>query len=127
MTEFLNVPRGQIAYQQTGRGPAGGVRARPGRPARRLSDRFLTPQLIQAGYRVTTMDLRGHGESSTYWDCYSPSQRGRRHHRADPASRRPSRGDRPFLLHWVGGRRRRPGPTDVLGIVLIAPFASPPK
>ncbi len=38
--------------------------------------RFLTPQLLAAGYRVVTMDMRGQGESSAYWPDYSPSAVG---------------------------------------------------
>jgi pimeloyl-ACP methyl ester carboxylesterase len=33
--------------------------------------RFLVPQLVNAGYRVATMDVRGHGETSTQWDDFS--------------------------------------------------------
>lgn len=38
--------------------------------------RFLTPPLVEAGYRVVTMDIRGQGESSAYWSDYSPSALG---------------------------------------------------
>jgi len=34
---------------------------------RRQAYRFLAPMLAQAGYRVATADLRGHGESSMGW------------------------------------------------------------
>jgi pimeloyl-ACP methyl ester carboxylesterase len=33
--------------------------------------RFLVPQLVEAGYRVATMDVRGHGASSVEWDDFS--------------------------------------------------------
>jgi pimeloyl-ACP methyl ester carboxylesterase len=33
--------------------------------------RFLVPLLVQAGYRVATMDVRGHGETSTEWNDFS--------------------------------------------------------
>jgi pimeloyl-ACP methyl ester carboxylesterase len=33
--------------------------------------RFLAPQLVEAGYRVATMDVRGHGETSVEWDDFS--------------------------------------------------------
>jgi len=29
------------------------------------------PELVKAGYRVATMDVRGHGETSTKWDDFS--------------------------------------------------------
>lgn len=32
--------------------------------------RFLAPMLVDAGYRVATFDMRGHGESSTGWKSY---------------------------------------------------------
>jgi pimeloyl-ACP methyl ester carboxylesterase len=38
--------------------------------------RFLAAQLIDAGYRVVTMDIRGHGESSTGWKDYSVAALG---------------------------------------------------
>jgi pimeloyl-ACP methyl ester carboxylesterase len=33
--------------------------------------RFLVPLLVKAGYRVATMDVRGHGETSIGWDDFS--------------------------------------------------------
>ena len=32
---------------------------------------FLAPLIADAGYRVASVDLRGHGGSSTSWDSYS--------------------------------------------------------
>ena len=37
----------------------------------RAEYRFLTPQLVKAGYRVVTMDIRGQGETSAVWKDYS--------------------------------------------------------
>ena len=37
----------------------------------RSTYRFLTPKLVAAGYRVVSLDVRGHGESSVRWDDYS--------------------------------------------------------
>jgi pimeloyl-ACP methyl ester carboxylesterase len=65
MTEFLDVPGGRIAYEVTGSGPL--VVLSHGIGVRRQDYRFLAPLLAQAGYRVATADLRGHGESSTGW------------------------------------------------------------
>ena len=42
----------------------------PGMGELRASYRFLTPALAEAGYRVVTMDLRGHGESDATFDAY---------------------------------------------------------
>jgi pimeloyl-ACP methyl ester carboxylesterase len=33
--------------------------------------RFLAPPLVAAGYRVVTLDVRGHGETSVRWPDYS--------------------------------------------------------
>lgn len=68
-TQFLYRSEGKIAYEITGAGPL--VICVPGMGDLRSSYRFLKPQLVQAGYRVITMDLRGHGESDTGWSDYS--------------------------------------------------------
>jgi len=65
MTEFLDVPGGRIAYDVTGSGPL--VVLSHGIGVRRQDYRFLAPLLAQAGYRVASADLRGHGESSMGW------------------------------------------------------------
>jgi pimeloyl-ACP methyl ester carboxylesterase len=39
----------------------------PGIGDRRQVYRFLAPDLAQAGYRVASVDLRGHGDSSLGW------------------------------------------------------------
>jgi pimeloyl-ACP methyl ester carboxylesterase len=71
-TQFLDHEGGQIAYDDSGpqgsRGPL--VLCVPGMGALRREFRFLIPQLTAAGYRVVTMDVRGHGESSTRWPDY---------------------------------------------------------
>jgi pimeloyl-ACP methyl ester carboxylesterase len=65
MTTFLDVPGGRIAYDVTGSGPL--VVLSHGIGDRRQVYRFLAPKLAQAGYRVASPDLRGHGESSMGW------------------------------------------------------------
>jgi len=65
MTEFVDVPGGRIAYEVTGSGPL--VVLSHGIGVRRQDYRFLAPMLAQAGYRVASADLRGHGESSLGW------------------------------------------------------------
>ncbi|MGC4809938.1 alpha/beta fold hydrolase [Micromonospora sp. DT228] len=70
MTEFLNVDGGTIAYEVTGAtGPL--VVLAHGMGDSREAYRFLAPALVQAGYRVAAMDLRGHGESSVGWASYT--------------------------------------------------------
>jgi pimeloyl-ACP methyl ester carboxylesterase len=65
MTEYLDVEGGRIAYDVTGMGPL--VVLSHGIGDRRQAYRFLAPKLAQAGYRVASADLRGHGESSMGW------------------------------------------------------------
>jgi pimeloyl-ACP methyl ester carboxylesterase len=68
-TQFLQVPEGKIAYDDTGRGPL--VVCVPGMGDLRGEYRFLVPQLVEAGFRAVTLDVRGHGESSVDWKDYS--------------------------------------------------------
>jgi pimeloyl-ACP methyl ester carboxylesterase len=65
ITEYLDVDGGRIAYEETGSGPL--VVLSHGIGDRRQAYRFLAPRLAQAGYRVASADLRGHGESSMGW------------------------------------------------------------
>ncbi|MFF2554398.1 alpha/beta fold hydrolase [Nocardia sp. NPDC058058] len=64
-TRFLTIGQGRIAYDAMGEGPL--VVMAPGAGDLRQVYRFLAPKLAEAGYRVITVDLRGHGESSMYW------------------------------------------------------------
>ncbi len=71
-TQFLKLPDGQIAYDDSGgTGPL--VICVPGLGDVRGQYRFLAPRLVAAGFRVVTMDLPGHGESSVDWLAYSPA------------------------------------------------------
>ncbi len=75
-TRFLAVGEGRIAYDDTGgSGPL--VIAIPGMGDLRSEYRALRPLLRQAGYRVITMDVRGHGETSARWSDYSARAVGR--------------------------------------------------
>ncbi len=65
MTEYLDIQGGQIAYDVIGDGPL--VVLSHGIGDRRQAFRFLAPKLAEAGYRVASADLRGHGESSMGW------------------------------------------------------------
>jgi pimeloyl-ACP methyl ester carboxylesterase len=68
-TQFLAHDRGRIAFDDTGSGPL--VVCVPGMGEMRGAYRFLTPLLVEAGFRVVTMDVRGQGESSIGWADYS--------------------------------------------------------
>lgn len=69
-TQFLSVGEGRIAYDDTGgSGPL--ILAIPGMGDLRSEYRALRPWLQEAGYRMVTMDLRGHGETTAEWNDYS--------------------------------------------------------
>ena len=68
-TKYLNQEHGRIAYDLTGDGPL--VVCVPSLGDVRGEYRFLVPVLVKAGYRVATMDVRGHGETSKEWNDYS--------------------------------------------------------
>ena len=68
-TKFLNHENGKIAYDDAGNGPL--VVCVPSMGDVRGEYRFLIPQLVEAGYRVVNMDVRGLGETSVEWDDYT--------------------------------------------------------
>ncbi|KAB2342057.1 alpha/beta fold hydrolase [Actinomadura rudentiformis] len=74
MTEYIEVSGGRIAYDVTGEGPL--VILAPGMGDLRSTYRLLGPELVRAGYRVVTTDLRGHGESSTPFASYDNTSAG---------------------------------------------------
>ncbi len=122
--ERLAVDGGSIAYDITGTGPL--VVALPGMGDLRSSYRFTVPALVEAGYRVATVDLRGHGDSSPDFAEYG-----------DEATAR----DTITLLDRLGpavivGNSMSAGaavivaaerPDLVLGLVLTGPFVRDPK
>lgn len=68
-TQYLDIESGRLAYDVAGEGPL--VICVPGMGDLRTSYRFLAPRLVASGYRVATMDVRGHGETSVHWPDYS--------------------------------------------------------
>lgn len=94
MTEFLDVDGGRIAYDVTGSGPL--VVLSHGMGDRRQVYRFLAPRLAQAGYRVATADLRGHGESSMGWKSVTGTE---------AISRTDIAGDLLALIEHLGGHQ----------------------
>src|SRR3954451_16543555 len=68
MTQTLQRPEGRIGYDVTGDGPL--VVCLPGMGELRSVYRFTVPALVDAGYRVATMDLRGHGDSDDAFDGF---------------------------------------------------------
>lgn len=67
--QFLKTSEGTIAYDDTGSGQL--IICVPGMGDLRQEFRFLSPHMVAAGYRVVTMDVRGHGESSAGQADYS--------------------------------------------------------
>lgn len=70
VSQFLQRPEGRIAYDLSG--PADGplVVCLPAMGELRSSYRHLTPLLVERGYRVACLDLRGHGDSETTFSSY---------------------------------------------------------
>ncbi len=102
-TLFVSRPGGQIAFDVQGEGPL--VICVPGMGDVRSSYRFLVPHLVAAGYRVASMDLRGHGESSTAFDAYD-----------DVAAA----SDVVALIEHLGGRATVVGNSMAAGAAVIA-------
>lgn len=124
-SEYVDVESGRIAYSAIGQGPL--VVLSPGVADTRGSYRFLAPLIAVAGYRVASVDLRGHGASSISWDSYS---------RTDTA------GDLIKVIRKLGGPAVIVGqsfsggaatiaaatnPQLVSAIVELDPFTRPPK
>jgi pimeloyl-ACP methyl ester carboxylesterase len=67
-TLMLDREGGRIAYDAQGTGSL--VICAPGMGDIRQTFRYLVPALVDAGYRVATFDLRGHGESDTTFSAF---------------------------------------------------------
>ena len=120
-TKTFEHQNGRIAYDEAGSGPL--VICAPGLGDLRAEYRFLAPQLVEAGYKVVTMALRGHGDSSAAWPDYSAAAIGSdmlaliRHLDAGPAiliGNSKSGG----AAVWAAAE----APDRVSGLVLISPF-----
>jgi pimeloyl-ACP methyl ester carboxylesterase len=112
----------RIAVEVTGEGPL--LLAAPGMGDLRSQYRHVTPALVAAGYRVATVDLRGHGESDVGFDRYTP----------DAVA-----GDLLAVIDHLGARRAvilgnscsaasavyaaAVAPERVAGLVLVGPYA----
>lgn len=66
--QFVERPGGRIAFDIAGSGPL--VVCLPGMGELRSSYRYTVPALVDAGFRVATVDLRGHGDSDATFDSY---------------------------------------------------------
>jgi pimeloyl-ACP methyl ester carboxylesterase len=108
MPEYVAVKGGTIAYEVTGSGPL--VVLSHGIGDLRQAYRFLTPLLVEAGYRVAVPDMRGHGDSSMGWESIS---------RSDVA------GDLLELVQHLGGPAVLVGQSLSGGAVTIAAAQAP--
>jgi pimeloyl-ACP methyl ester carboxylesterase len=120
-TDFFKHQNGSIAYDDVGAGPL--VLCVPSMGDLRQEYRFLSQQLAEAGYRAVSMDVRGHGETSTGWADYSVAGVGAdivaliRHLNAGPAviiGESMAAG----AAVWAAAE----APESVKGLVLIGPF-----
>jgi pimeloyl-ACP methyl ester carboxylesterase len=121
-TLFLERPEGRIAYDDSG-GEGSLVVAAPSLGDLRQEYRFLRPRLVAEGYRVVTIDLRGHGESSTGWSDYSADAVGSdivaliNHVNAGPATIVGT-----SMAAGAGVWAAAEAPDRVAGLVLVGPF-----
>jgi len=108
LTEYVDVDGGRIAYEVVGDGPL--VVLSHGIADTRATYRLLAPLIAAAGYRVASVDLRGHGESSVGWSAYD---------RADTA------GDLMGVIHKLGGPAVIVGQSFSGGSATIAAASNP--
>jgi len=71
-TLFLTRSEGRIGYEISGHGPL--VVLVPGMGDLRSAYRFLAPTLVTEGFRVASVDLRGHGDSDTTFTSYGDAE-----------------------------------------------------
>lgn len=74
-TRFLDLVEGRVAYDVWGDGPL--LICTPGMGDLRSIYRFMAPPIVEAGYRVALMDLRGHGDSDATFTQYDDVAVGR--------------------------------------------------
>jgi len=112
MAHKLIRPDGTVSYELAGE---------PGNPlvilGHGMADssgtfRFLAPRLVDAGYRVATVDLRGHGTSSVQWPDYSTTAIA---------------GDFLALIDELGGARRSSSATRTAPARPSSPRTSVPR
>ncbi|WP_129668596.1 alpha/beta fold hydrolase [Phytoactinopolyspora endophytica] len=124
-SEYLERPEGRLAYDVQGDGPL--VVCMPGMADLRSVYRFMTPALVEAGYRVATVDLRGHGDSDATFSSYDDLAAGSdllalvRHLEAGPAV---------LIGNSMGGAAAvwaaAEQPELVTGVVLLGAFVRDP-
>jgi pimeloyl-ACP methyl ester carboxylesterase len=119
-TSHLDRGEGRLAYDVVGDGPL--VVCLPGLGDLRGVYRYLAPDLAAAGFRVATMDLRGHGDSDDGFTAYDDVAAGQ-----DALALAAHLGGPALLVgnSMTGGAAvwaAAEAPDLVAGLVLIAPF-----
>ena len=106
-TAYLDRPEGRVGYDVADDGPLVVLVRGMGDP--RAAYRFLAPVLRDAGYRVASADLRGHGDSDSAFASYGDVE---------------TAGDVLALVEQLGGPAILVGqqPDLVSGLVLLGPF-----
>lgn len=121
----LRRPEGSLAYDVIGDGPL--VVCLPGMGQLRSTYRYTAPALADAGFRVATLDLRGHGDSDATFDAYDDVAAG-----TDALALVEELGGGPAVLVgssmgagaavWAAAER----PGAVTGLALLGPFVRNP-
>jgi pimeloyl-ACP methyl ester carboxylesterase len=126
-SQFVERPEGRIAYDVTG--PCAGplVVCLPGMGELRSSYRHLVPLLVEHGYRVACLDLRGHGDSDATFTAYDDEALA-----SDALALVEELGGPAYLVGNSMGAgaaviaaAERPG--SVLGLALLGPFVRNPQ
>lgn len=125
-TSYLDRGPGRIAYDVAGDGPL--VICLPSMGDVRSVFRHTVPALVAAGYRVATMDLRGHGDSDDGFDSYDDVALA-----SDVLALIDHLGDDPALILgnsmgaaagvWLAAEH----PDKVAGLAFVGPFVRNPK
>jgi pimeloyl-ACP methyl ester carboxylesterase len=120
-TRFLDRPEGRLAYDLAGTsGPL--VVCVPSMGDLRSEYRFLSARLVAAGFRVLSLDVRGHGESAISFTDYTAAAIG-----SDVVALLEALDERAFIVGtsmaaaaavWAAAEV----PKRVLGLVLSGPF-----
>jgi pimeloyl-ACP methyl ester carboxylesterase len=116
-TRHLARPGGRVAYDVEGPEGAPLVICLPGMGDRRQVYRFTVPALVAAGYRVATMDLRGHGDSDATFEASTDG--------VAPYGDVAAAGDALALVEHLGGRAVLFGNSMCAGASVIAAAARP--
>jgi pimeloyl-ACP methyl ester carboxylesterase len=124
-TRHLHRPEGKIAYELQGEGPL--VILVPGMGELRSSYRFLAPELVAAGYRVASTDLRGHGDSDTTFSSYGDVATASDIHALIRELGAPAVIVGNSLAAGAGVIVAAEHPEDVSALVLVGPFVRNPK